>query len=58
MTIDHVAMYVNDLEKGEALTARLHADGGEVLSGPRTTGDGCCESCIVGIEGNQNELTA
>ena len=37
--------------------ARLKADGLEVLSGPRTTGDGYYESCIAAIEGNQIELT-
>lgn len=29
----------------------------EVVSGPRTTGDGYYESCIVAIEGNQIEIT-
>ena len=28
-----------------------------VISGPRTTGDGYYESCIVAVEGNQIELT-
>jgi lactoylglutathione lyase len=28
-----------------------------VVGGPRTTGDGYYESCIVGFEGNQIELT-
>jgi lactoylglutathione lyase len=32
-------------------------DGFDVVSGPRTTGDGYYESCIIGIEGNQIELT-
>lgn len=41
----------------DELTARLKADGYEVLSGPRTTGDGYYESCIVALEGNQIELT-
>ena len=27
------------------------------MSGPRTTGDGYYESCIIGIEGNQIEIT-
>ena len=31
--------------------------GYEVVSGPRTTGDGYYESCIVAFEGNQIELT-
>lgn len=40
-----------------ALTERLRNDGYLVVSGPRTTGDGYYESCIVGIEGNQIEIT-
>ena len=39
------------------LTERLRSDGYPVVSGPRTTGDGYYESCIVGIEGNQIEIT-
>ena len=41
----------------DALTARLKADGYEVISGPRTTGDGYYESCIAAVEGNLIELT-
>ena len=41
----------------DALTARLNADGYEVISGPRMTGDGYYESCIVAIEQNLIELT-
>ena len=93
MKIEHIALYVNDLEaakdffvryfnavpnggyhnprtdfrsyfltvgsqeKVDALTARLKADGLEVLSGPRTTGDGYYESCVLAVEGNQIEIT-
>ena len=32
------------------LTGQFREDGFEVLSGPRTTGDGYYESCIVGFE--------
>ena len=53
----HVAFSVGSREKVDELTARLKADGFEVISGPRTTGDGYYESCIVGIEGNQIEIT-
>ena len=53
----HLAFGVGSEEKVEELTARLKADGYEVLSGPRTTGDGYYESCVVGIEGNQIEIT-
>ena len=53
----HIAFSVGSKEKVDELTARLRADGYEVVSGPRTTGDGYYESCIVAIEGNQIEIT-
>ncbi len=54
----HVAFSVGSNEKVDELTQILKNDGYEVLSGPRTTGDGYYESCIVGIEGNQIEITS
>ena len=33
------------------------ADGYQIVSGPRTTGDGYYESCVVAVEGNLIELT-
>ena len=53
----HIAFSLGSKKKVDELTTLLKADGYEVLSGPRTTGDGYYESCIVGIEGNQIELT-
>ena len=53
----HLAFGVGSEEKVDELTARLKADGYEVLSGPRTPGDGYYESCVVGIEGNLIEIT-
>jgi lactoylglutathione lyase len=53
----HIAFTVGSKEKVDALTCMLKEDGYEVVSGPRTTGDGYYESCIVGIEGNQIEIT-
>ena len=53
----HIAFCVGSKEKVDALTAELKADGYEVVSGPRITGDGYYESCIVAIEGNQIEIT-
>lgn len=53
----HVAFSVGSAERVDKLTARLKADGYDVVSGPRTTGDGYYESCIVAIEGNQIEIT-
>lgn len=53
----HIAFSLGSKERVDALTAQIKADGFEVLSGPRTTGDGYYESCILGIEGNQIEIT-
>lgn len=53
----HIAFSVGSKEKVDALTKRLKEDNFEVLSGPRTTGDGYYESCILGVEGNQIEIT-
>ena len=41
----------------DELTQILQNDGYKVLSCPRTTGDGYYESCIIGPEGNQIEIT-
>jgi len=53
----HIAFSVGSKEKVDELTERLKKDGYEVISGPRTTGDGYYESCVIGIEGNQIEIT-
>ena len=53
----HIAFSVGSKEKVDALTVELKTAGYEVTSGPRTTGDGYYESCIVAIEGNQIEVT-
>ena len=53
----HVAISAGSAEKVDSLTAKLKSDGYEVISGPRTTGDGYYESCIVAIENNQIEIT-
>lgn len=53
----HIAFSVGSKENVDILTDRLKADGYDVISGPRTTGDGYYESCIIGIEGNQVEIT-
>ncbi len=53
----HIAFSVGSKEKVDSLTALLKADGYEVVSGPRTTGDGYYESCIVAVENNQIEIT-
>ena len=53
----HIAFSVGSKAKVDSLTAELKDAGFEVVSGPRTTGDGYYESCIVAIEGNQIEIT-
>lgn len=53
----HIAFSVGSKDAVDELTACLKADGYEIISGPRTTGDGYYESCIVGVEGNQIEIT-
>ena len=52
----HIAFSTGSREAVDALTARLKADGYEVISGPRITGDGYYESCIASVEGNLIEL--
>lgn len=54
----HLAFSVGSVEEVDRLTAELAAAGYAVVSGPRTTGDGYYESCVVGPEGNQVEITA
>lgn len=53
----HLAFSTGSKEAVDSLTERLKADGYTVLSGPRTTGDGYYESCILDREGNQIEIT-
>lgn len=54
----HLAFSLGGEEKVNMLTKRLRDDGFEVVSGPRITGDGYYESCIIGVEGNQIEIVA
>lgn len=53
----HIAFSLGSKQRVDQLTAELMEDGFQIVSGPRTTGDGYYESCIIGIEGNQIELT-
>lgn len=55
--LTHLAFSLGSKEAVDALTARLASDGYEILSGPRTTGDGYYESCIKAPENNIIELT-
>lgn len=53
----HLAFSVGSCKEVDALTERLRADGYAVVSGPRVTGDGYYESCVLDAEGNRIEIT-
>lgn len=53
----HIAFSLGSKQAVDELTGRLRSDGYPIVSGPRTTGDGYYESCIVGIEGSLVEIT-
>ena len=53
----HIAFSVGSKERVDELTHELASNGYPVYSGPRTTGDGYYESCILGFEGNLIEIT-
>ena len=54
----HLALVVGNNSDVDHLTEKLVKDGFQLLSGPRTTGDGYYEAVIADPEGNQIELTA
>ena len=54
----HLAFKAGTRENVDALTERLRADGYEVTGGPRVTGDGYYESCVLDPEGNTVEIVA
>ena len=51
MKIEHIAFSVGSKERVDELTAQMKQDGYEVISGPRTTGDGYYVSCTIGVGG-------
>lgn len=53
----HLAFSAGSKEKVDVLTETFRKDGYEILSGPRTTGDGYYESLILGPERIQIEIT-
>ena len=53
----HIAFSVGSREAVNELTEQLKAGGYPALSGPRVTGDGYYESCVLGFEGNILEIT-
>jgi lactoylglutathione lyase len=56
--LTHVALALGSESAVDALTARLRADGYEVLDGPRRTGDGYYESVVLDPDGNRVEIAA
>lgn len=54
----HLALTAGDRAAVDALAARLLADGYPVTSGPRVTGDGYYECCVLDPDGNTVELVA
>lgn len=53
----HLAFSVGSEAEVNRLTVALAEAGYEIVSGPRTTGDGYYESCVLGPENNQIEIT-
>ena len=53
----HLSFSVGSEKMVDSLTKVLKEDGYQVMSGPRTTGDGYYESCIVGPEKILIEIT-
>ena len=54
----HLSFTLGSRGAVDAATERLRAAGGTVESGPRVTGDGYYESCVLDPEGNRVELMA
>ena len=54
----HLSFSLGSREAVDAATGRLRAAGCTGASGPRVTGDGYYESCILDPEGNRVELVA
>ena len=53
----HIAFAVGERGNVNDITERIKSAGYAVISGPRTTGDGYYESCVLDPEGNQVEIT-
>ena len=53
----HLAFSVGSKEQVDALTARMQEHGFMLIDGPRHTGDGYYESCVLDPDGNRIEIT-
>ncbi len=54
----HLAFSVGSKEKVDTLTDTLQNDGYQIIDGPRHTGDGYYESCVLDPDRNRIEITA
>lgn len=52
----HLAIKAGSKDKVNSLAQQLQNDGFKILSGPRTTGDGYYECCILDYESNCIEI--
>lgn len=55
--INHIAFSVGSKTKVDELTNKLEINGFDIISLPRTTGDGYYESCVTDLDGNRIEIT-
>jgi lactoylglutathione lyase len=53
----HLAFSVGSEEQVDALTAQMQEDGFLLVDGPRVTGDGYYESCVLDPDGNRIEIS-
>lgn len=53
----HLAFAVSDKDEVDSLTESLKLAGSTAVSGPRVTGDGYYESCVLDPDGNRVEIT-
>ena len=53
----HIAFSLGSKAAVDEFTEKMKKDGYDIISAPRTTGDGYYESCIIGIEENLIEIT-
>lgn len=56
--LGHIALALGSHDAVDSLTQQLQQDGYTCVSGPRVTGDGYYESCILDPELNRIELCA
>ena len=53
----HISISVGSKENVDKLAEQLKKDGYDIIDGPRTTGDGFYEACVLDPENNRVEFT-